>query len=278
MNAVGGIFNSRAAAERAIELLRVIGIADDRIVLLSPGIEDERVEEVVKEAESGTSGTAEKVGSALGRGIGIAGGIMLGGVVGSVFVPGVGVVLASGVLAAALLGTGGAALGAAAGSTVDDKFAENLRHDQLHLYEAALRQGRSVLIALPNDEGEAQAIFKVLEDAGAETLEDARETWWNELRTAEEAAYKKDGRDLALDETLYRRGFEAALHPRLRGKTLAESAVSLDRYFNDDQHNEAFRYGYGRGQAYHQHLLERFPPAQDSSGAKSRTMDHLGEK
>jgi tetrahydromethanopterin S-methyltransferase subunit G len=260
MNAVCGIFNSRAAAESAIKLLTAIGAADDRIVLLSSGIEDERVEEVVKEAESGDSGTAEKVGSALGRGIGIAGGIMLGGAVGSVFVPGVGSVLAAGVLAAALLGTGGAALGAAAGSALDDKVVENLRHDQLHLYEAALRQGRSVLIALPNDEREAQAMLKVLEDAGAETLEHARETWWSELRSAEEAAYKKDGRDFALDETLYRRGFEAALHPRLRGKTLAESAVSLDRYFSDDQHTEAFQRGYERGQAYHQHLLENFPP------------------
>ena len=278
MNIVSGIFNSRAAAERAIELLGLIGTADDRIVLLSPGIEDERVEEVVKEAETGKSGTAEKVGTALGRGMGIAGGIMLGGAVGSVFVPGVGVVLAAGVLAAALLGTGGAALGAAAGSAVDEKAAENLRNDQLHLYEAALRQGRSVLVALASDEREAQAMLKVLEDAGAETLEDARETWWSELRSAEEAAYKKDGRVFALDETLYRRGFEAALHPRLRGKTLAESAVSLDRYFSDDQKTEAFQRGYERGQAYYRHLLESFPPPQNASGANARTMDRLDEK
>jgi hypothetical protein len=113
---------------------------------------------------------------------------------------------------------------------------------------------------------------KVLEDAGAETLEDARETWWSELRSAEEAAYKKDGRDFALDETLYRRGFEAALHPRLRGKTLAESAVLLDRYFSSDQHTEAFRYGYERGQTYHQHLLESFSPPQNASGAEARTI------
>ena len=60
MNAVCGIFNSRVAAERAIEPLGVLGIADDRIVLLSPGVEAERVEEVVNEIESGNSGTAER--------------------------------------------------------------------------------------------------------------------------------------------------------------------------------------------------------------------------
>ncbi len=195
---------------------------------------------------------------------------MLGGVVGSVFVPGVGAVLAAGVLAAALLGTGGAALGAAAGGALDERASENLRHDQLHLYEAALRQGRSVLVALANDESEAQAMREVLADAGAETLDEARENWWNELRSAEEAAYKKEGRDFALDETLYRRGFEAALHPRLRGKTLADSAVLLVQYFGADQQTEAFQRGYKRGQAYHLDLLEKFPPAAKGVSSRAR--------
>jgi hypothetical protein len=77
--------------------------------------------------------TLEKVGSAVGRGLGIAGGIMLGGAVGSIFVPGVGAVLAAGGLAAALLGTGGAAFGATAGGALDEAAAANLRHDELHL-------------------------------------------------------------------------------------------------------------------------------------------------
>jgi hypothetical protein len=262
MDTVSGIFNSRAEAERAIELLGDMDGAAERLVLLSPGTEDQAVQEVVPEPESGTPGRREKLGTAMGRGIGIAGGIMLGGAVGSVFVPGVGAVIAAGVLASALLGTGGAALGAAAGSALDEKAAQNLRHDKLHLYEAALRQGRSVLVGLANDEGEAQAMREVLADAGAETLEDARENWWSELRSAEQAAYEKEGRDFALDETLYRRGFEAALHPRVRGKTLAESAVLLSQYFGDDHLTEAFQRGYERGQAYHQDLLERFPPPQ----------------
>jgi hypothetical protein len=270
MDIVSGIFNSRAEAERAIELLGDIDGAAERLVLLSPGTEDEDVEELVPEPESGTPGRREKMGTAMGRGIGIAGGIMLGGAVGSVFVPGVGAVIAAGVLAAALLGTGGAALGAAAGSALDEKAAQNLRHDQLHLYEAALRQGRSVLVALANDEGEAQAMREVLAGVGAETLKDARENWWSELRSAEQAAYEQEGRDFALDETLYRRGFEAALHPRLRAKTLAESALLLGRYFGGDHLTEAFQRGYERGQAYHQNLLERFPPPQKASQAEAR--------
>lgn len=278
MISVTGIFPRRAGAEGSIAKLRSIGIPDERLVLLFPGAADEEVEEVMPKVEADDRGTGEKIGSAVGRGIGIAGGIMLGGVVGSVFVPGVGAVLAAGVLAAALLGTGGAALGAAAGNALDEKVAENLRHDQLHIYEAALRQGRSVLIALANDEREAQALREVLADAGAETHDDARENWWSELRSAEEAAYKKEGRDFALDETLYRRGFEAALHPHVRGKTLAESAPLLGQYFGDDRQTEAFQRGYERGQAYHRDLLKKFAPAAKTSQAGRETIDRLNAK
>ena len=270
MISVAGIFPRRAGAQGSIDELRSIGIPDERLVLLSPGAADEEVEEVMPKVETDDRGPGEKIGSAAGRGIGIAGGIMLGGAVGSVFVPGVGAVLAAGVLAAALLGTGVAALGAAAGSALDEKAAADLRHDQLHLYEAALRQGRSVLVALANDEKEAQAIDEVLADAGAETLDDARENWWSELRSAEEAAYKKEGRDFALDETLYRRGFEAALHPRVRSKTLAESVVLLGQYFADDQQTEAFQRGYERGQAYHQDLLEKLLQHQKTVSSRTR--------
>jgi hypothetical protein len=76
---VAGIFNSRADAERAAERLRSIGIADEHLALLAPGTSEEGVEEVVKAAE--TEHTGEKIGSAVGRGLGIAGGIMIGGAV-----------------------------------------------------------------------------------------------------------------------------------------------------------------------------------------------------
>jgi hypothetical protein len=185
---------------------------------------------------------------------------MLGGAVGSIFVPGVGAVLAAGVLGAALLGTIGAAIGAAAGSAVDEKAAATLREDELHLYEAALRQGRSVLIAVAVDENQTQAAREALREAGAESLAEARELWWNDLRVAEEEAYRTAGKNFALDENLYRRGFEAALHPRVRGLTFVQSSSFLREYFRDDHQTDAFRSGYERGQMYQQKLLEKFPP------------------
>jgi tetrahydromethanopterin S-methyltransferase subunit G len=259
MISVAGIFPRRTGAEGSIDKLRSIGIHDERLILLFPGAADEEVEEVMPKVETDDRGTGEKIGSAVGRGIGIAGGIMLGGAVGSVFIPGVGAVLVAGVLAAALLGTGGAAIGAAAGSSLDETAAKSLRQEEVHLYEASLRQGRTVLIALANGERQAQAAREVMARGGAESLDQARENWWQELRAAEEAAYKREGSDFALDETLYRQGFEAALHPRVRGKTLAESVDLLGQYFGDNQQTEAFQSGYKRGQAYHQNLSGKLP-------------------
>lgn len=258
MISVAGIFPRRAAAEGSIDKLHSLAIPDEHLVMLSPGAADEEVEEMMPKVETDDRGPGERIGSAAGRGIGIAGGIMLGGAIGSVFVPGVGAVLVAGVLAAALLGTGGAAIGAAAGSSIDESIAKTLRQDEMHLYEASLRQGRTVLIALANNERQAQAAREAMVQSEAESLDQARENWWNELRAAEEEAYKREGRDFALDEKHYRHGFEAALHPLVRGKTLAESVVLLDQHFEDDQQKEAFQRGYERGQAHHQDLLESF--------------------
>jgi hypothetical protein len=259
MNSVAGIFLNRAAALSGIDRLLAIGIDEERMLLLSPGTPDERVEQTVPVIDT-EAGTGQKIASSLGRGAGIAGGIMLGGAVGSIFVPGVGAVVAAGVLGAALLGTMGAAIGAAAGSTIDEKAAATLRHDELHLYEAALRQGRSVLIAVAVDEKQGQAVREAFREAGAESLDEAREIWWSDLRAAEEKSYRAEGRDFALDENLYRRGFEAALHPRARGLTFDQSTSFLREYFGEDYQTNAFQSGYERGQLYQKKLLEKFPP------------------
>src|SRR5256885_7963886 len=108
MIAVTGIFNSRADAERAEELLRPVGINDEHLALLIPGTAEEEVEDTVTHTETEEKWAGKKVGGAMGRGLGIIGGIMIGGAIGGAFVPGVGAVLAAGILAAAILGTMGA--------------------------------------------------------------------------------------------------------------------------------------------------------------------------
>lgn len=269
MITVTGIFNSRASAERAIELLLSSSLADEHLALLTPGTPDEEVEGAVTHTETEEKGAGKKVGGAVGRGLGIAGGIMVGGAVGGFFVPGVGAVLAAGVLAAAILGVMGASLGKASGGEIDEAVVSHLRHDEIHIYEEALRQGRAVLIAMVSSEGQAEAVRKVLLDAGAISLDEAHESWWSGLRRAEEEAYARRGHDFTTDESLYRRGFEAAQHPAWRGKSFAEVTDRLHERYGDDYQQEAFRRGYERGLAHHQRVMEKYQSKPNRESGQS---------
>ncbi|HYE64212.1 MAG TPA: hypothetical protein VD966_01440, partial [Pyrinomonadaceae bacterium] len=70
MITVTGIFVRRTGAERAVELLRSIGLTDEHLALLTPGTPDEEVEEAVTHTETEQTCAGEKVGGALGRGLG----------------------------------------------------------------------------------------------------------------------------------------------------------------------------------------------------------------
>ena len=181
----------------------------------------------------------------------------MGAAAASLFVPGVGPVLAAGILGAALLGAGGATIGAATGGAVEDEIAPQLPHDELFIYEDALRQGKSVVLGVTDDELQAEAGRTVLAQAGAESLDAARESWWVGLRDAEEEEYTGQGKDFKVDEQFYRRGFEAALHPQARGKAFDEASESLRERYSDDYSSYAFRRGYERGQAYQKSLREK---------------------
>ena len=72
---VTGLFVSRDDARRCFELLRSAGVNEEHLVLLAPGAPDEEVDGVVTHAETEEKGAGKKVGGAIGRGLGIVGGI-----------------------------------------------------------------------------------------------------------------------------------------------------------------------------------------------------------
>ena len=255
MSTVAGIFKSRADAESALENLRSAGIADDDISFLTPGTTDEELEAAVPTTETEQPGMGTAFGGVVGAALGTAGGIHIGTALASLLVPGVGPVLAAGVLAAALFGVGGAAAGAAAGGALEENV-EGLPHDELYVYEDALRQGRTVIIVLTDDDARAETVRGVMGQAGAESVDAARDNWWIGLRDAEEEEY--DGQDFKKDEDIYRKGFEAAQHPHMRGKSYDDAAESLRSRYSDDYSNEAFKRGYERGLAYQQGLREKY--------------------
>ena len=257
MNTVAGIFQSRADAERAVENLRRLGLSDENLSLLSPGDAERQSETDVPTSDTEQPGMGNAVGGVVGGAMGAAGGMTLGAAAASLLVPGVGPIMAAGLIGAALFGAGGAAAGMAAGGALEGQIADGLPHDELFVYEDALRQGRTVVIAQLEAEGQVYAVQGALDEAGAESIDAARESWWVGLRDAEEEDYTGQGRDFKTDETVYRRGFEAALHPQLRGAPFDKSAERLRERYSDAYEQDAFRRGYERGQSYHQNLRER---------------------
>jgi hypothetical protein len=258
MKTVAGIFNARADAARAVERLRALGVAERNISLLTPGATAEELDERVPTTETEQPGMGAALGGTVGGAIGIAGGLQLGSALASLLVPGVGPVLAAGMLGAALLGAGGAAAGIAAGGKMEENIAAGLPHDELFVYEDALRQGHTVVIAVADTDEQGEAAQSALKESGAESVDAARENWWIGLRDAEDEAYRAQGGDFARDEQTYRRGFEAALHPQTRGTAYGDANERLRARYGDECEHDAFRCGYERGQTYHRELQERY--------------------
>ncbi|HWP44177.1 MAG TPA: hypothetical protein VNO14_13120 [Blastocatellia bacterium] len=253
MKTTVGIFTSRSEAEKAVERLRDAGIAKRNIDLLTPGAAEEEIEDVpTTDAEQ--PGMGKALGGVVGGALGASGGMSLGAATAAMFVPGVGPIIASGIIGAALFGIGGAAAGAMAGEALEGGMAEGLPRDELFVYEDALRRGRSVVIVLAEDDEQYDRAREVLSEAGAESVDSAREQWWIGLRDAEEERYRANGGDFEADERDYRRGFEAALHPDYRGRSFDESRKRLTECYGEACEHRPFRAGFERGFDYHRNL------------------------
>jgi hypothetical protein len=179
--------------------------------------------------------------------MGAAGAIM------SAVVPGVGPVLAVGLAGAALLGT----IGAATGGAIEKSLSDGLPSDELFIYEDALRQGRTVLVAMADSFKQAEAARGALENAGAESIDRARHMWWLGVRDVEKEKYERTGGDFENDESDFRCGFEAALHPDNRDQSYEICRDKLRGRYPNNHESDAFRRGYERGGAYLAALKDR---------------------
>ena len=103
---------------------------------------------------------------------------VIGGAVGlsaaAIVLPGVGPLVLAGLLAAGIAGTAG---GAAVGDTLEDVLSNGVPRDELPIYQAALRAGRSVVVGSVERDTEAQVVRETFEAAGAESVDAARDGW-----------------------------------------------------------------------------------------------------
>ena len=250
MESISGVFRSREDAEKAVNELRRVGIPDQRIGLVTPGSDTGELATGLPVTDTEQPGMGRAMGAAVGGAMGAAGGATLGLAVATLVVPGIGPVIAFGMVGAALLGIVGAAAGSAVGDMVEDELGDGVPHEDLYLYEDALRHGNSVVIAYTENDDQSDKAEDVLSTTGALDLDELRENWWNELRDGERAHYHRDGRDFERDEESYRRGFHAALHPQRRGKAYAEVESDLRTMYDESELDSAFKEGYERGLAH----------------------------
>lgn len=255
MEAISGVFHSRADATKTINELRKAGLPDNRIGLVTPGSDGEELEAGLPVTDTEEPGMGRAMGAAVGGAMGAAGGATLGLAVATLAVPGIGPVIAFGMLGAALLGVVGATAGSAVGDTIEEELGEGIPHEDIYLYEDALRHGRSVVIAYADTEEQADKAESVMERSTAMDLDQLRESWWNELRDGERGHYHREGRDFDRDEESYRSGYQAALHPRRRGKAYPEVEQDLRSDYVGEL-DSAFREGYERGLTHPERVAE----------------------
>jgi len=260
MESITGVFDTRTAAEHAYKKLKQAGIPADKLTVLTPGSQDHVDKEIlaVPTDASEQPGMGNAIGALLGGGVGITGGSVL-----MALIPGVGPITALGLLGAAVLGAAGATLGAAAGGNIEKATYEGLPEDEIFVYEDALRKGRSVVIALADDVPSASSVREVLKQAGAESVDAAREKWWIGLRTSEESRYERSGSNFRDDEEFFRLGFQAAMHARTRcmefDQVSGEMNAALEdvqQQFPGKQVEEPFTRGYQRGREHYQQLCD----------------------
>jgi hypothetical protein len=232
MKSVAGIFTSREAAERAVQRLTASGIAREHLTLLTPGADVRRLHTVPTD-EGEAPGTGAAIGAVTGVATGAGVGLPIGAAV-SLTIPGIGPILAFGLLGAALFGAGGAAIG----NALENALSQGVPRDDLFVFEHALRYGHSVVAALVEDEAGAQRAREVLREQGAGDMETARDRWWAGLTEAER------GRFEPVEEHAYRCGFEAAQWCEDRENVRPLHGDLIDR--------PAFERGWERGHQYRQ--------------------------
>ena len=245
MQAVTGVFKSQDNAEKAVDQLRSLGIPENRIGIVRPGSAPERLEAGVPVTDTEDPG--------MGKAMGAAGGATAGLAVASLAVPGIGPLIAFGMVGAALLGLVGAAAGSAVGDNVEEGLGEGVPHEDVYLYEDALRHGHTVVLAYVEEGDQADRAEDALHNAGAEDLDVLRQNWWQELRDDERAHY---GNDFDRDEENYRRGYQAALHPKRRGKSYSDVESDLISAYTGSVLDRPFQAGYERGQGYRSRVWE----------------------
>jgi len=153
----GGLYSDVATAEQGVRRFRDAGYPGERIGIVS---RDAAAKDVAEDTGAkAASGAA--TGAVAGGVLGGLTGLLVG--IGALAIPGIGPVVAGGILATAFgLGGGtavaGAGIGAAAGGLLGALTGLGFSHDEASYYDEGVRGGRT-LVTVEDDDGTAEGLF-----------------------------------------------------------------------------------------------------------------------
>jgi hypothetical protein len=175
MKTVLGIFSDREYAERAVNRLEDEGFRPQDISIVMKDRGDAK--HVAQSTGADVAGGAT-TGVATGAIIGGIAGLLVG--VGAIALPGFGLLLAAGPLAASLGLTGaaattasGAVTGAVAGGLIGALVSLGLPEEDARIYESRIREG-GILVAVPTAIRGEELVRDILDDEGAEQIRTVR--------------------------------------------------------------------------------------------------------
>ena len=146
-----GVFTDRLRAEQAVDELHRAGFTDEQIgFVMREGDEHHTVVET-------TGGPSKGEGAVGGMLAGAGVGAMIAAAT-SLLIPGIGPIVAGGILAASL---GGAVMGAAAGGILGGLIAAGVPEDEARHYESEFNAGRMIVtVRAPGRVTEAEGIMR----------------------------------------------------------------------------------------------------------------------
>ena len=167
MESIVGVFRSRSAAESATRDLQRLGYNEESLIFLTPEATPEELAKLPT-TPSEERGIGKAITTVVGAAIGGGAGLGLGSAAASLFIPGVGPILAIGIGAGALLGTGGAIAGAKAGSDAEATLDNGIAVDEVPRLRELLKMGHSVVAVSVNSRKEAEQVRALFNTYGGD--------------------------------------------------------------------------------------------------------------
>jgi hypothetical protein len=176
MHNLVGIFRECATADRAVRELLQAGIPQNQIIFMS-GLDSAAQATALPTTDAEPEGMGKAMGEYVGAVTGASAGLALGSALASMFVPGVGPIMAAGIGAAAVLGLGGATAGAKLGHESEDAMDQGVPKDDVFLYRDLLKQGRSLVIVEAANDHQISSGRAILKNNGSEDIGEAGRRW-----------------------------------------------------------------------------------------------------